>query len=53
MRPARARATLTLARIEAAVLARSIVVLVGLIAGGILVWVFIYRTQRCGGTAAG
>jgi hypothetical protein len=45
MRHARGRAALTLARIEAVLLARSIVGLVGLLAGAILVWVFTYRTQ--------
>jgi hypothetical protein len=44
-RPARARATLRLAQIEAGLLARSILVLAGLLVGGIVVWFFTYRGQ--------
>jgi hypothetical protein len=41
--PSRARATLRLARTEAALLARSILVLAGLLVSGILVWMVTYR----------
>ena len=44
-RPARARATLRLAQIEAALLTRSILVLAGLVVSGILVWFSTYRGQ--------
>ncbi len=45
MSPVRGRAALGLARIEAVLLARSVLVLAGLLVGGIAVWVFSHRDQ--------
>src|SRR6266700_3777268 len=41
----RLRTVLGLAKVEASLLARSLLVLAGLLAGGVVVWVFIYRAE--------
>jgi hypothetical protein len=45
MIPVRVRTLMSLARIEAAQLVRSVVVLSGLVAGGAVVWVFVHHIQ--------
>ena len=52
-RSPRLRTVLALARVEAWLLVRSLLVLAGLLAGGAMAWALIRRGSRCGGTPPG